>query len=179
MVALVDDSDYKALSQHKWQAHKRPSGAWYAVRGIRDKHRERGKNITIYMHREILGISDNTKLRGDHRDRNGLNNQRFNLRICTQSQNLSNKVPRKSKTSRFKGVSFHKIGKEWKAQIQVNNRSIHLGLFKNEEDAALAYHKASEKYYGEFAYHLSSTHIMSPLLPHKFRDLALSQAKQK
>lgn len=58
----------------------------------------------IRMHRFILGIAD-PRVQVDHDDRDGLNNQRYNLRTCTNAQNQVNKPKvRLSDTSRYKGV---------------------------------------------------------------------------
>lgn len=87
----------------------------------------------------------------DHRDRNGLNNRRENLRISTNQQNAANAQKRGSASSKFKGVTWEESHKSWKARIRVNNILIHLGRFKNEQDAALAYNKAAIENFGEFA----------------------------
>jgi hypothetical protein len=105
----------------------------------------------ISMHRLILG----DRCRGydvDHIDGNGLNNSRNNLRIATRSQNCANRLNAPSaKTSPYKGVSWKKRNKKWVAQIKVNQRVIHLGLFECAMDAACAYAKAAKQYFGEFA----------------------------
>lgn len=73
-----------------------------------------------------------------------------NLREATTAQNKGNCTKRQTNTSGFKGVSWHAIGRKWRASIQVNNRHIYLGLFDDINDAAAAYADASEKYHGEF-----------------------------
>ena len=86
----------------------------------------------------------------DHADGNSLNNKIENLREATQSQNVHNSLARKNNTSGFKGVSFQK--NKWTAAIMVNGRNISLGAYSNIEEAASAYKRGSEKYYGEFSY---------------------------
>lgn len=81
-IALVDNEDYKYLSQYRWIADKsKTSNTWYAVRYFGQKK--------IYMHREILGFPSG---RIDHRNRNGLDNQKENLRSATASQNGGNSI---------------------------------------------------------------------------------------
>lgn len=82
---LVDNADYANLNQYKWYAHKE-RGSFYAIR----KTYYANKRITFSMHRQILGLKKGDKHQGDHRDHNTLNNQRYNLRISTVSQNQMN-----------------------------------------------------------------------------------------
>ena len=88
----------------------------------------------------------------DHIDRNGLNNQRNNLRDSTRSQNNANRGLNKNNTSGYKGVCWNKQKQKWHARIRVNYKYVQLGLFDNIKDAARAYNKAALKYFGEFAW---------------------------
>lgn len=87
----------------------------------------------------------------DHKDRNSQNNKLSNLRVCTHSQNMANSGSRKG-TSLFKGVSRCKQREKWQVHIMINYKSIFLGRFDNETDAAKAYNKAATKYFRKFAY---------------------------
>jgi hypothetical protein len=88
----------------------------------------------------------------DHIDGNTFDNRRSsNLRLCTHHQNLINKKIQKNNITGFKGVVYREKNKKYSAQIQCNNKSIHLGMFSNPIDAALAYNAAALKYHGEFA----------------------------
>lgn len=152
-VALVDDSDFEWLSQWKWNAepHQTKSGIqeiWYAKRLIYTGVHSR--SIKVYMHRFLLGISDfRTKV--DHRDSDGLNNQRYNLRQSTNSQNSANSRKSLRNTSGFKGVHWYKPCSKWQAQIRCGPRRFHLGYFANKVDAARAYNEAALHYFGDFA----------------------------
>lgn len=88
----------------------------------------------------------------DHQDRNMLNNQIENLRACTDSQNMMNRAPTKGSSSKYKGVSYVERNNNWRVQIMINYKTIKLGIFNNENEAALAYNEAAIKYHGEFAY---------------------------
>lgn len=143
-VAIVDAADYEWLSQ--WQWYARYNGRWYAMRHT---PRVNGVQHTVLMHREILDAPDGMDV--DHRDSDGLNNSRTNLRLATRSQNKFNSRMSASNTSGYKGVSWHKRQKKWNAYICVNCKLMHLGSFDSPEDAADAYDKAAIQYHGEFA----------------------------
>lgn len=142
-VALVDDEDYERLRVYKWHAVVIPSKnktAVYAARGIWTEKRR------IYMHREILACKEKV----DHRDTNGLNNQRYNLRPATKSQNNMNQ--RKSRgSSRFKGVAWDKIHGAWQAGVKKDGIRHHIGTFRDEADAAQAYNFKAEELFGPYA----------------------------
>lgn len=144
---LVDLEDYEYLSKFKWYVWKGKSNNTLYVR--RNKY-EGNKQITILMHRLIMDVSD-PKIVVDHVDRNALNNQRSNLRKCSNSQNVKN-VKRKG-SSIYAGVSYHKGCKKWVAGISKNGdgKRVHIGIFSSEIEAAKAYDREASIYFGEFA----------------------------
>ena len=101
--------------------------------------------------RKVIGLGIVQKeLMVDHINRNGLDNTRKNLRICTRSENLMNsKKPELNSTSKYKGVN--KCGNSWRAEIRLNRKGFYLGKFKTEKEAALAYNKKAIELFGEFA----------------------------
>lgn len=156
-VAVVDDVDFERLSKHKWHAMKSPSGRYYAGRFVTVAPYTPGtgkQRRLILMHREVLGLSLDDPTKVDHKDDEGLNNWRNNLRPCTMSQNKSNTRKQKGAySSIFKGVSFDKrlTARPWKAYVRVNQTLHSLGQFQTQEAAALAYNEAAVRYFGEFA----------------------------
>lgn len=144
--AKVDEADFVELSKYKWHAAVKRR-VTYAGRYARVN----GKDMQIFMHRQILGLV-NPKVLADHKDHDGLNNTRQNLRVSNHTKNNRNRRPNIISTSRFVGVCWHKKDKKWQAAIQANGRQKHLGQFDNEEDAARARDEAARKFYGEVAY---------------------------
>jgi len=145
-VALVDDDRFEELNQYGWFAHYyRNTKSFYAQRHLPTLL---GKRKIILMHRVIMNAPEGMLV--DHKDRNTLNNQVHNLRICTNSQNASNSGKQSDNTSGYKGVTKPKWG-GWRAAIKVNGKTIYLKKWKTKEEAARAYDEAAKKYHGEFA----------------------------
>jgi hypothetical protein len=149
-VALVDDDDYASISRHRWRVMISKTGNYYALRSPRID----GKKRTIMMHREILGLEYGDPMQGDHGEpTETLNNQRYNLRIATRSQNQQNKRKCANSTTGFKGVIREKGKRDgwFRAQITVNKRNIILGSRRSAEEASELYAAGAIKYHGEFA----------------------------
>lgn len=144
--AIVDDEDFEKINKFKWCAHYKSNGRWYAVRTIRKAN---DKQATLIMHRMIMNVP--TGLQIDHRNHNGLDNRKCNLRICTNTENRYN-LKSQEGTSKYKGVYWNKINKKWIVQIQLNGKSTYLGSYLNEIDGALAYDIKATELFGEFAY---------------------------
>lgn len=112
------------------------------------------KKDQIQIHRFIMQLHEydiENKLI-DHKDQNGLNNQKENLRICNLSENAQNaRKPKHGKTSKYKGVSVRKSTNKYHSYIMLNQKRIHIGYFTNEIDAAIAYNKKAIELFGEFA----------------------------
>lgn len=142
-VALVDDADFQHLTQWLWHAHKGKGERWYAYR----KEGPRAAQKTIAMHRQIINAPPDLEV--DHRDNDGLNNQRYNLRVCTHAQNGQNRGKLSTNTTGYKGV-YPYYGR-YLAKIGVNRETIPLGDFTTPEEAARVYDEAARKYHGPFA----------------------------
>ena len=144
--ALVDDEDFERVNKFRWCMDIQ-HGIYYAVRTVRDNT---GRCSQEIMHRKIMNCETEKII--DHIDGNGLNNQKSNLRFCTNQQNQMNRKPNEKSESRFKGVVFdHNNNNKCRALIRNNGKLKSIGYFKNEIDAAKAYDKAAKECFGEFA----------------------------
>lgn len=144
--ATVDDADYEALARFKWHIQKVKTKHGTNLYAARRERKVNGKRRHVLMHREILGCSEGV----DHKDLDGLNNQRKNLRPCTGTQNQAN-VSSRPGTSQWKGVFWCKMTSKWCAQIKNGGTMKTLGRFSDERDAALAYNHAATELFGDFA----------------------------
>ncbi len=102
------------------------------------------------MHRLIANAP--AHLLVDHIDHDGLNNRKANLRLCSIAQNNQNSRPNRNAASKYKGVSWAQSCRKWFARIRPNRKTIYLGLFTDEIEAALAYDRKAKELFGEFAY---------------------------
>ena len=106
-----------------------------------------------YLHRllaEAFIPNPENKPEVDHIDGDRKNNALSNLRWATHAENGRNRKKRKDNTSDYTGVSFHEVTGKWRAQIKVDGKEKHLGLFHTKEEAAAVYEKAARKEFGEF-----------------------------
>ena len=141
-VAQVDDEDFEWLNQWRWCFH----GDGYAERR---SARISGKSHIIFMHRLIAKTPDGFET--DHIDGDGLNNQRHNLRICSNAENQHNRGVQTNNTSGYKGVVWDRQRQRWLASIRINQRLLFLGRFETAEDAAQAYDEKAKILFGGFA----------------------------
>ena len=140
-VAIIDDEDLAVIGG--------PDG-WYAmVRATGDFHAARNRGEFVYMHQLILGKKEGFQI--DHRDGNGLNNRKANLRHVTKSQNQRNRH-RTWGREKYKGVCLLKNNKipKWRASIcKQASQHTHIGCYSSPEAAAHAYDIEAIKAFGE------------------------------
>lgn len=138
LYTVVDDEDYAVVAQYKWYA-QRCKKSFYARRRVGKKK--------ISLHQFLMpGV-----IQIDHRDGDGLNNRRRNLRPATSHQNQCNQPRRKDNTSGFKGVFWDKNKSKWRARIWFRGLNQSLGYFEDPTVAAKAYDEAARRFHGEFA----------------------------
>lgn len=123
--------------------NKRKSGDRYMIK-INGKSYLNSRLIFLYHHNWLPEMVD-------HKKHNTLDDRIENLRPATRSQNLINRTSSKNSTSKYLGVSFHKLANKWCANIFIDKKLKHLGYFIIEMEAALAYNEAAKIHFGEFA----------------------------
>jgi hypothetical protein len=141
--AVIDETDYPLVSAYRW--HARKSGErWYAASGRAP--------TCVLMHRLILCVPDGVLV--DHRNGDGLDNRRENLRAASKSGNNQNRVVVVGKSG-FRGVHHnvrdHRRSRPWRATIWAGGERIRLGDFPTATEAAQAYDDAARRLHGEFA----------------------------
>lgn len=134
--ALLDQDDAHLLGSYTWSIC--PKGY------VRRKSHGR----QVYLHRLILGAPVGQMV--DHINGDGLDNRRFNLRLCSHAENARNCQLAKNNRSGFKGVCKASRNR-WTAQIRVNGQHVYLGHFDDPRVAAHAYNRAAVELHGEFA----------------------------
>ena len=131
--AKIDLKDINKISSFRWRFN---NGYARGVIGNRLNH--------VYLHHFLMGQKDGLEI--DHKNGNGLDNRRCNLRFATSMQNKMNKkalgiFPRQRKN-----------GIKWEAYISMNKKRLRLGLFDKREDALKVRKEAVRKYFGDFSY---------------------------
>lgn len=140
---LVDDSELvqSVLSGRRWNVRLSKLNAYVSYSGKRE---------SLRLHEVLLPNPNDDGTTVDHQNRIGWDNRLSNLRHSTPTQQSRNHGPKEGK--RFKGVTYDPNKKLYRARIMVDGKSMGLGRFKLEIDAAIAYDNAAREHFGEFAY---------------------------
>jgi hypothetical protein len=148
-VAIVDDADYEWLKQRKWHYHIGKQGERFGYAASRNKKGQYPYRKLVMMNNVIMNPPKGYEV--DHINHNRIDNRRCNLRICTPLENCKNKTKfiTKKGVSHYKGAYLY--NHRWASYISVNKKTIYLGRYPNEIEAAKAYDRAALKYFGEYA----------------------------
>ncbi len=136
--AIIDDRDFSKVKDRQWC--------------LADGNHVRSANGVpqIFLHHLIAGMPPPGKM-SDHKNTNGLDNRRRNLRFTTCSGNSCNRGKQKNNTSGFKGVFWNKSHEKWGVSIGVRRKYTFIGYFSDPIEAAKAYDAAAKKHHGRFA----------------------------
>ena len=145
LVALVDAADVPAVTGYRWFPQRSP-GTVYAQANTPTVN---GKRTVIRMHRLILGAGRGEFV--DHRNGNGLDNRRANLRLATRGENNRNVGVRRDNQTGYKGVYGTPYGR-FRSEIHADGRRADLGTYLTAEDAAHAYNLVAHLAHGAYAY---------------------------
>ena len=147
---IIDNEDYDIVKNKKLTIREKPNGNFYIY--VLCFHKS-GAEYYKSLHRLILHKHEllKEKFHVDHIDRNPLNNQKNNLRLCTNAQNHwnTNKIKKKC-SSKYKGVR-QKTDSKWTSQIKCNGKLYYLGEYKTEREAGIAYNIKAKELFGEFS----------------------------
>jgi hypothetical protein len=145
-VAVIDAVDAERILALglSWYAF-RVRRSWYAAAEMGAT----GNRRRVYLHRLIMDAPIGIEV--DHRDGDGLNCRRSNLRLCSHAQNLANQRLSSANKSGYRGVSWDMRDRRWRVAIKKHQVVTTLGGFKDPISAALAYDKAAREMFGEFA----------------------------
>jgi len=161
---IIDTEDWDKVKVHRWYigagnkerypyakaSIPHPDAGWYKnPSGGRQRRR-----TTLPLHHAILGKPPKGNVI-DHYNHNGLDNRKDNLRTVTHQQNTLNRRSSRNTSSKYKGVCWSKGENKWRAHIRFNKKSIHLGYFTCEKEAALAYNKKALELWGDKHTHLN------------------------
>lgn len=152
---MIDDKDVARVTSIKWHVNKRnlnKYGLFYFEHLFRNKDSDGNTTRHVAsLHRFIMGRLHGDKSVVDHIDCNTLNNQKHNMRVCTNRENSCNQRLSSMNKSGYKGVSYNRRDKRWYATIRVRGRTIHIGCFLDPKIAHDAWKIAAKKYNGSFA----------------------------
>ena len=163
---IIDTEDWGKVKEHKWRISgsrssypyamtsiPHPDGEWYYFTE-KGKERRKRRRTALLFHHAIMGKPQKGKVI-DHKNhdgiRTGLDNRKDNLREVTPSQNSQNQRSRKNSSSQYKGVHWYTQTNRWRAKLKHRSKSIHVGYFACEHQAALAYNKKALELWGENA----------------------------
>jgi hypothetical protein len=157
--ALIDAEDADRICAHRWHLKRKKDQPerLYVQRTVRLTPGRAGKKTSVMLHTEVARALPGQLV--DHRNGNGLDNRKENLRVTTHRGNSTN-VTKSANQKRggFKGVSWHPKAKKWQASIGAGpvkpcgrRARVYLGLFADPADAARAYDAAALEHFGEYA----------------------------
>ena len=147
---LYDAEDAHKVEPYKWSIME-GHDTYYAKRSL-PRRADGSRPSPLLMHREITECPKGMVV--DHENKNGLDNTRENLRVCTRSENMMNRGKTKFHSGKYKGV--YKTGDSklnpYSAKIQKNKKVYCLGHYKTPEEAAIVYDKKAKELDEEYAY---------------------------
>jgi len=138
---LVDDEDFEMVSKYKWYFSTSKNKSFFYAKTFLSQN---GKQHNVYAHRLITGAPKGMLV--DHKNHNGIDNRKENLRICTVRDNARNRFGLNTNKSGMKGV--HKVVRKRDGIKYVS--SITLGTFDTPEEAQDAYARAAKMIFGDF-----------------------------
>ena len=142
--AIINIGDLERAREihYTWNAiWNKDTESYYVVTDMK----KNGKWTTERLHRWLMTPLPDQDV--DHQDHDTLNNTRSNMKNVSRSENAQNrKGPNKGNASGYRGVSWNKCNRAWRARLMVNGRPVHLGCYATAEEANFATIAGREKY---------------------------------
>lgn len=142
LIISIEDLEKVKSINRAW--YKNKSGYWLVTKNNED----------IFLHRFLMDLpnryDEKTKLIVDHINGNRNDNRRCNLRVIQKEINPINCKIYSNNTSGQKGVSYLKRLNKWQVNINVNKKSIYLGVYSDFDEAVRVRKEAEKKYFGEY-----------------------------
>ena len=165
---LVDDERWYELTEIAWSVTEK----LYVIGQTSGKH--------WTMHRYVFGADDSVEV-VDHKNRNKLDNRLCNLRAATYAENNQNReMSSENATSTYKGVTLdqrEKLGDlQWTARISFEYKTVYIGIYATQEEAAVAYNIKARELYGDHAY-VNQVDNEADLLPSVMQSLTFFKKK--
>ncbi len=144
----VDREDLPRIQERNWRITKGTTGRPRVVASIKTEKGYRNITLGAYLMEPPKG-----KQVYPRRFNEGLDYRKSNLIVCTLKERQRLLPKKRVETSSvFRGVSYSASSKKWRAGIEVEGKTLNLGEYDLEEDAALAYNKAAREHFGDLAY---------------------------
>jgi hypothetical protein len=147
---LLDDEDLPKLTGYSLARKVKRRRLKYVICELRGVPKGLPR-VRIYLHRLVLGLENGDPAQVDHKNRDGLDCQKSNLRIATHKQNMHNRLSNtRSDANPYTGVTKIKDNR-YVAKVHQNGLPINLGVYDTAELAAEAYDTFAMQNRGEFA----------------------------
>ena len=148
---MLDDEDLEKVEGHNWHIDTgsfRRGKVYFFYMDYKRIAMYNYVNKRVSLHRTLMNAPKGLVI--DHIDGNTLNCQKSNMRICTQAENNKNMKKPWFNTSGYKGVSWHKGHKRWRADISIDNHQKSLGEYDTPEEAYKIYCEAKKNLHGKY-----------------------------
>ncbi len=144
----IDKEDLERVSARKWRVTKAATGRLRIVTSVQTPKGPRSVTLGHFLMSPPAG-----KMVYPRRFNDGFDYRKGNLVVCTMQERQRLLPKKRSPTaSKYRGVSRAPRSQNWRASIKVEGRSISLGTYTSEDDAALAYNQAARQHFGDIAY---------------------------
>lgn len=141
---VIDATDLPLVLPYRWYESRR-AGTVYVQASVGSG----ASRYHILLHRLLTDAPKNKLV--DHRDGDGRNNRRGNIRVASPTENRRNEVNMREHTSTYRGVSWSPRGEAWVVRCGIGTKHLYLGVYNTQIEAALAYDAAAREHFGEFA----------------------------